>query len=148
MSKDIITDGGRVLANKLDINIFNNGIRCIEVGKLTNEIIQFLNLQRSPGSIVLWDDRLEYIEKHKADFKTEEDYYRHILEIPNIIEKPDYLGLHPKDNSIQFIKRIDEIMLVGVRIKNIGSLSIRSSYPISQDQLNHYIASNTAWKFK
>jgi len=38
-------------------------------------------------------------------------------------------------------------MLVGVRIKNQGSLSIRSSYPISEDQLKTYIESNTAWKF-
>ena len=137
----------RVLANKLDLNIFNSGVKCVEVGKLTDEMIKFLNLSRNPGSIVLWNDRFKYIEKHKNDFQSEEEYYKHIQEIPNIIENPDYLGLHPKDNSIQFIKRIDALMLVGVRIKNQGSLSIRSSYPISEDQLKTYIASNTAWKF-
>lgn len=137
-----------VLAEKLNIKNFDNGIKCIEIGKLTDEIIKFLNLSRSPGNIVLWDDRFKYMEKHKNDFKSEEEYYRHIQELPNIIENPDYLGLHPKDNSIQFIKRIDKIMLVGVRIKNQGSLSIRSSYPISEEQLQTYIDSNTAWEFK
>jgi len=61
---------------------------------------------------------------------------------------PDYIGLHPKDNSIQYIKRIDEIMLVGIRIKGTGELSLRSSYPITKDTLNRYIQSNTCWKFK
>lgn len=136
------------LAKKLDINIFNDKVKCIEIGKLTSQMIKFLNLPIDPCSIMLWDDRLKYMEKHKSDFISEEAYCKHLQEIPNIIENPDYIGLHPKDNSIQFIKRIDELMLVGVRIKNKGSLNIRSSYPISNEQLQKYLDSNTAWKFE
>jgi len=136
------------LVNKLDINAFNDKVKCIEIGKLTLKMIRFLNLSINPCSIMLWDDRLKYMEKHKTDFISEEAYYKHLQEISNIIENPDYIGLHPKDNSIQFIKRIDELMLVGVRINNKGSLNIRSSYPISNEQLQTYLESNTAWKFK
>ncbi len=136
------------MANKLDLSIFNTGVKSLIVGYLTDEMIAFLKLNRKPCNILLWEDRLKYMEKHKKDVKSEEDYYKHIEQIPNILKNPQYLGLHPKDNSIQFIKRIDELMLVGVRIKTEGSLNIRSSYPITQKQLNTYIECNTAWEFK
>lgn len=133
---------------ELDTDLFNKGLKRVIIGQLTQEVIDFLNLKRLPCDIVLWNDRLKYIEKHKKDFSTEDDFYRHIKQIPHIINCPDYLGLHPNDNSIQYIKRIDEIMLVGIRIKDVGNLSLRSSYPISEDTLNKYIQSNTCWKYK
>jgi len=146
--KLVLWNGGETLANKFDINVFNDKVKCIEIGKLTPKMIRFLNLSINPCSIMLWDDRLKYMEKYKSDFISKKAYYKHLQEIPNIIENPDYIGLHPKDNSIQFIKRIDELMLVGVRIKNKGSLNIRSSYPISNEQLQTYLDSNTAWEFR
>jgi len=56
-----------------------------------------------------------------VDFASEEVFCSHIKQIPNIFIAPDYIGLHPKDNCIQYIKLIDEIMLVGIRIKGTGN---------------------------
>lgn len=136
------------MSDELDIGIFDTNCRKIVIGTLTQDVINFLKLGRKPGNILLWDDRFKYIEKHKSYFLSEEDYIKHIKQIPEIIKNPDYLGLHPKDNSIQYIKRISHIMLVGIRIKNAGDLNFRSSYPITEDTLNTYITSNTCWKYK
>ena len=135
------------MCSKLDLNVFKNGTRCLKIGYLTKDIIDVLELNCKPCDIVLWYDRLEYLEKHKRDFETEEDFYKHIELIPDIIENFDYVGKHPTDNSIQFIKRIDKIMLVGIRVKVAGSLSIRSSYPISEEYLQKYIDSETVWDY-
>lgn len=135
------------MAKKLDLNIFNSGVKVVKIGQLTKDIIDFLDLQCIPCDIVLWHDRLEYIEKHKSDFESEVDFYKHIELIPDIIENFDYIGKHPSDNSIQFIKHIDKYMLVGIRLKASGNLSLRSSYPITEEYLKKYIQSGTVWSY-
>lgn len=131
----------------LDPNSFGAGLNKIIIGTLTQEVIHFLNLNRKPGNIILWKDRLKYIEKHKSDFATDLDFFKHIQQIPNIIQNPDYIGLHPSDNSIQYIKRINRIMLVGVRIRTSGDLNFRSCYPISEQTLQSYLKSSTVREF-
>ncbi len=116
------------------------------VGNLTNNIISLLGLGIPEKQIIIWKDRIKYIEKHKNDFKSEEDYKKHTEAIPTMIKNPDYAGLHPSDGSIQYIKRIDEIMLVGVRMKERGKFVVRSCYPISQEKLNEYIRCGTVKK--
>lgn len=74
---------------------------------------------------------------------TEADYKKHVESMPDIINNPDYVGLHPKGNSIQYIKRIDELMLVAIRITLKGKLVVRSSYPITQNTLDSYLASGS-----
>jgi len=140
--------GEDYMANKLDLSMFEKGYKKVKIGFLTQEVINFLNLKLQPCDIVMWYDRVKYTEKHKKDFDNEEDYYRHIEQIPNIIEKPNYIGLHPRNNSIQYIKRLNKIMLVGIRIRTEGNLNYRSSYPISDQQLQTYIKSGTAWELK
>ncbi len=113
----------------------------IKIGQLTQDVIDRLSLTRTPCDIILWSDRVEYTQKHIKDFESEDDYYKHMSTIPTIVQNPDYVGLHPKDNSIQYVKRIDEIMLAGIRLKDTGSIIFRSSYPITQGKLNNYINS-------
>lgn len=134
------------MATKLDIDFLKNGFKTIKIGVLTKEVIDLLGLNRLECDIILWEDRFRYIEKHKGDFNTEEDYYRHIAQIPDIIENPDYVGLHPGKNSIEYIKRIDELMIVAVRIRQTGNLAFRSAYPLSEKQLLNYLNSGTVFK--
>jgi len=112
------------------------------------KIINYFNLGCSPCDIVLWADRLKYTEKHKSDFKSEEEYHKHIEEIPNIIGNPDYIGLHPSNNSIQYVKKINENMLIGIRLKPTGDLNFRSTYPISQEKLDSYLKAGTLVEYK
>jgi hypothetical protein len=127
------------VAKALDLNFLNAGFTSIKIGKLSKEVISLLKLNRSECDIILWEDRFIYIEKHIQDFESEEAFENHISCIPDIIENPDYVGRHPKDNSIQYIKRINELMLVAVRIKDKGNLSFRSAYPITEAQLDDYL---------
>jgi hypothetical protein len=134
------------MANKLDIDSLKKGFVTIKIGILTKEVIDLLGLNRNECSIILWEDRFHYIEKHKSDFKNEEDFYKHISQIPDIIENPDYVGKHPGKNSIEYIKKIDELMIVAVRIKETGNLAFRSAYPLTENQLSEYLNSGTVMK--
>ena len=61
------------MAKKLNIDDFNDKCRLIKIGKLTNEVIDFLKKNCSNPlldklhecDILLWDNRIKYIEKHK-----------------------------------------------------------------------------------
>jgi len=123
----------------LDLNFPEKCIDKVKIGELTSQVIDLLNIDRKPCNIVMWYDRLKYSEKHKSDFKSEADYFNCMKSIPSIIEKPDYIGLHPIDGSIQYIKLIDELMLVEIRVKPFWEICYRSAYPIKESQLNSYI---------
>ena len=134
------------MCNMLDINKLKTGFNSIKIGELTFEVIKILNLNRTPCDIILWEDRFKYIEKHRIDFSSDEEFDKHIAFIPKIISDPDYIGKHPSDNSIQYIKRIDRLMIVAIRLKSSGNLSFRSSYILSETQLIDYIKSGTVWE--
>lgn len=123
----------------LDLNFDKKGKNKVKIGELTQDVIDILKLDRKPCNIVMWAERLKYTEKHKFNFDTIEEYEEAMRNIPNIIQNPDYIGLHPTDNSIQYIKQINRLMLVGVRIRPEGEISYRTAYPITESQLKDYI---------
>jgi len=90
----MITMEELLMADKLDIIAFKKGLQVAKIGVLTNDIISLTGLKRDVGDILLWQDRFSYLEKHKEDFSTEEEFYYHIEQIPDIIENPNYVGLH------------------------------------------------------
>ena len=125
--------------NKLDLNQKKN---VVTIGKLTEEIIELLEIEiTEEKNIVIWKDRIKYIEKHKSDFDSDEEWKTHVEAIPDIIENPDYVSIHPSGRSIEFIKKINEHMLVAVRLTNKKTLDFRSSYPISENKLQSYLDS-------
>lgn len=129
--------------DELDLNMAEESI---VVGKVTKPILDTLNLSGSEKEIVLWKDRIRYLDKHRADFPSDEDFEKHIKMIPLIIKEPEYVGLHPKGDSVQFIKRIDEIMLVGIRVSTNQRWSFRSAYPITQEKFDTYLQSGSIKK--
>jgi hypothetical protein len=50
-----------------------------------------------------------------------------LFKIPEIIAHPDHIGKHPSKNSIEYIRRIDELFIVAVRIKS-GKLALRTAF--------------------
>lgn len=68
--------------------------------------------------------------------------------IPLIINEPDYVGYNIKNNSIEYIKRIDDLTLVAIRIKPKGDLFLRSIYPISEVKLKSKLVSKEYKKVK
>lgn len=136
------------MADKLNIDNLKLGFDYVKIGVLTKELIDLLNLNCDTCDIILWEDRFKYIEKHKYHFKSEIDFERHIAAIPEVIENPDYVGVHQHKNSLEFIKRIDELLIVVVRIKQKGDLAFRTMYPLSERQLQDYLKSGTVVEFK
>lgn len=56
-----------------------------------------------------------------------------------IIKKPDKTFYNEKTNGLEFYKKINDIIIVAIRI-NIGStLKIRSFYPANKNKLNNRI---------
>lgn len=132
------------MENKLDINSIlkadnNNPIK---IGELTNEVINALNLNCSPRNILLTADRIYHCEKHKNQYRDENSYNTSIESIPQIISNPDYIGFNKTNNSVQYIKKLEDTTLVAVRISYKGSLRLRTIFPISEVKLNKSIKSS------
>lgn len=118
------------------------------VGRITKAVIDLLGLAIDEKDILLWKDRLSYIEKHKDEFDSEEQYIEHVKAIPDVIRNPEYVGIHPNGSSIEFIKKIDKNLMVAVRINAKGNLAFRTSYPIKDTKLNNYIESGRVKKIE
>lgn len=141
------------MTDKLDISAFENGKKFVSLGKLDPAIVNFL-LEKSPQlsgtlnsntDILFWKDRIKHTELHKDDFISDNEFYNCLEMIPSIIAEPDYLSVHPKDNSVSFIKDFSSHVSVAIRISATGTLSFRTMYPITDAQLTNYIDKNKAW---
>lgn len=125
------------------------------IGKLDDKKLKFLSEKRPDFAkeikntdILMWDDRIEHIEKHRMNFRNIYDFDDYVELIPDIIENPDYIGIKDKNKSIQFIKQYNDNILIAVRLNTKGKLSFRTMYPITDGQLDDYINKKTAWKYK
>ena len=126
---------------KFDINKLSKGkSRNIKIGELSKDVIDILDLDLNPQTINIWSTRIEEdCEKHKDEYSSPSAYNQAVNSIPLIIEKPDYIGLH-KNGNIQYVKRLDDISLVGVQIiKGNGNLLFRTIFPITEDKLNYSV---------
>lgn len=132
------------MEDKLNINKLNKGkSKNIKIGELSQEVIDTLNLDLKPQNINVWSTRIpEHCEKHKDEYSTPNAYNQAIQNIPLILREPDYVGLHKKSGNIQYIKRLDDISLIGVQIlKGSGNLLFRTIFPISEVKLKNSIKS-------
>lgn len=131
------------MENKLDINSIlkaenNNPIK---IGELNYNVINTLNLNCSPRNILLAAERIYHCEKHKNQYKSEDSYKQSMSNIPEIIKHPDYIGFNESNNSIQYVKQLEDTTLVAVRISYKGSLRLRTVFPLTQFELDKKINS-------
>lgn len=111
------------------------------IGYLNEEHIKLLGLSFEPSPILLGLSNEQHMQnEHPAD------YQKYFERISDIIRNPDYIGKHPSNGSIKYIKTIDEHILVAVRISAGGKLFARSIYAISAEKLEHYIRSGLTIK--
>ena len=131
------------MIKELDISKISTGkSKNIKIGELNSQTIEILDLDLKPQNINIWSTRLEeHCEKHKTDYSSPTAYNQAVKSIPLIISEPDYVGLH-KNGNIQYIKKLNDISLVGIQIvKGGGNLLFRTIYPISEAKLNNSIKS-------
>lgn len=141
---------------KLDIHKFSDEIKSISIGKLSDEMIKFI-VSKNPefekrlnnsNDILFWVSRIKHTEKHISDFATIEEFYKCLEDIPGILKNPDYISIHPKDESISFIKDYSKHTSVAIKIASDGVMSYRTMYPLTDYQLINYINNGRAWKYK
>ena len=128
--------------NKLDIYKLQKEKQILKIGELSQQVIDLLGLSEKPKNIKIAYDRIAHCNKNIKDFKNIQSYYKSMELIPEIIKSPDYVGFNSNNNSIEYIKKIDDITLVAIRLKTNGDLFLRSIYPISESKLNHGILLN------
>ena len=66
--------------------------------------------------------------------------------IPTIIANPDYISIHPSDDSVSFIKKYSKHVSVAIKISTEGQMVYRTMYPLRQSQLNNYIQNGRCWQ--
>lgn len=77
---------------------------------------------------------------------SEEEYELCFEQIPDIIQNPEFISIHPNKDSISFICRFTDHISVAVRLSTDGKLSYRTMYPLRESQLYNYIKQGRAWK--
>jgi len=108
------------------------------VGSLSQEMISRLGLHYSPGPVHIGPSNLEHIRrKHPIE------YVKYLQDIPDIIENPDYIGVHPRQGGIEFVKVFDENVMVSVRPSVKGTLFVRSVCIVSRERIQSYLQKGT-----
>ena len=144
------------LCKKLDFSIFHNeDIRYVSLGQFNKELVEFI-LDKKPEfkgrlkenvDILFWRARVKHTRNHKNDFVNEEEFKKCVEDIPFIIQNPDYISIHPKDESISFIKQYTEKVSVAIKVSANGQLVYRTMYPLDEYQLKNYMNNGRAWKY-
>ena len=113
------------------------------VGKLKTEIIEMLDLPYENRDIFIGGTNKKHIrKKHRKEFD------KYFDKIPEIIERPTYVGVHPSRGGIEFIKKYDENILVAIQASNRDVLYVRSMYMITEDKINNYLENGTMKKMQ
>lgn len=110
-----------------------------KIGEVNEIVISVLNLSLDPNTpIYIAESNIDHMkEEHPEDFKKYGD------KISEIINNPDYVAMHPKNGSIQYIKvYFDEIteerVLVAIRTSKKGVLFARSLFVMSDAKVDNY----------
>ena len=140
--------------DKLNKGIFSKKDK-ISLGVIRKEFVDFFNTHGLNGilkydtPIIFWAERIEHTETHKNDFVSDTIYELCFEEIPNIINEPDYISIHPKKNSVSFIRNYSSNHVnVAIRVTVSGGLAYRTMYPLIDAMLTHYMDTDHAWRVK
>ena len=114
------------------------------VGILNDKIINLLNLDPDleGKEIFLSSKRKKHMKKHKRECL---DFEKSFNEINLVINEPNYVGLHPDGQAIQFIKVTNENVLLAVKLDKY--LDVRTMYVITDNKLQNYVNSGRIKKF-
>lgn len=116
----------------------HSDIKITNVGRIKKEIALNLNIKEYANkNIVIVSTRKSHMKKHRAEFVDFEKTYAYI---PKIIERADYVGLHPDGKSLQYIKKTDKNVLVAVSLV-INECKVKTMYTITERKLKNYLAS-------
>ena len=107
-----------------------------QVGIITAEVISLLELSIEPGMpILLGESNYKHMqESHPEAFA---DYFEYL---EDILAKPDFVNLNPKDGSVKYIKHIFGNVAVGERVSASGTAFARTIFIVETWKLRQYEA--------
>jgi hypothetical protein len=125
------------------VNRFNSSNKNI-VGFLKQEIIDLLSIELKAGDIRLFPGSVKHIKKRRLNC-----YKRHKNKIPEIINTPDYVGTSPKyPNSVKFIKKYNDNILVAIRLENLKGLCVVTMYDVTESKIVNMLKHNRIKELK
>lgn len=127
--------------------VINNQLK---VGVIKEEV---LNLCTSKKLTLTLNQPIFISEGNEEHIKNDHpiEYEKYFSKLGDILDTPDYLGVHPSGRSIQYFKLLGDgpdRVLVAVRATNGGKLFVRSLYAVSEEKFNGYLKSGTLKKAK
>jgi len=101
-----------------------------KIGEITEDVKDILSLDFDVGTpIYIGPTNIEHMQKEHPI-----EYERYFMHIPKIISTPDFVGVNPKDGSIEYIKTLPisagQYLKLAVRISGDDLLFARSLYEI------------------
>lgn len=96
------------------------------------------------GPIYIGPSNVEHIRcKHPVEF------VKHLQDIPDIIENPDYIGVHPRQGGVEFVRMFEENgVMVSVRPSAKSTLFVRSIYAVTDERVQSYLQKGTLIRFE
>jgi len=109
------------------------------IGILKPEIAKYWSLDEHANKpIVIYNDRKQHIiDRHLKDFGSIEKIDECWNKLSKIINKPDNVFYNEKTKGLEYYKKIDEEIVVAVRINFSKVLKIRSFYPANKGKLKN-----------
>jgi hypothetical protein len=109
-----------------------------KIGIITKEVIEVLKLNlRYETPICIGESNYRHmLEKHKSDF------IKFGVYIGNIIANPDFVGINPIDNSLEYVKKYkveNYFVKVAVRVSGKGNYFVKSMYSIQEYRVKKFL---------
>ena len=109
------------------------------LGEVTKKVVEQWGLKEHQNKkIVMYYDRKEHCkERHLKDYENESNYYFVMDSLEEIIQSPDYVFYNKNTLGLEYYKKLNENILIAVRISNGKELKVRSVYPVYQNKIEN-----------
>ncbi|MCL1821123.1 MAG: PBECR2 nuclease fold domain-containing protein [Oscillospiraceae bacterium] len=113
-----------------------------KVGKITETVINTLGLTVTPDTpIYIGESNINHMMKRHPN-----EYIKYGAYIHDIINAPDYVGIKPNDDSIEYVRNFpvdNDYVKVAVRVSGSGTYFARSIYILNPNKVNNFIETGT-----
>lgn len=111
----------------------------VQIGKITQTVINALGLNIPVDTpIYISDTNIAHMQSSHPN-----DYQKYGADISDILNHPDYVGINPGDNSLEYTKEYlinNDYVKVAVRVSSSNIFYARSLYVLNPNRVKNYIS--------
>lgn len=126
-------------------NDITSGATPAQIGSISAEVIATLGLALTAGEpIYLGQTNIDHMQGRHP-----QDYAKYGAHIALILREPDFVGINPKDQSLEYVKEFviaGEFVKVAVRVSTAGRYYARSLYVLNASRVHNFVAKGTLKK--